>query len=78
MLFRSLQSRERLVWEYRGVEDRMRLSNSPMWEADLALMMKNLFGKSLPSDLSVEVAPLYSLRPEVRDAIRSTMPSFDR
>ena len=73
-----LQSRDRLVWEYRGVEDRMRLSNSPMSEADLTLMMMTLVGKSLPSDLSEDVAPLYSLHQKARDEVCSKMRTFDR
>ena len=73
-----LQSRERLVWEYRSAEDRMRLSDTEMSPEDLAVIMNTLVGKMMPPELSKEVAPLYCLRPEARPAILTKMPTFDR
>ena len=36
------------MWEYSGLEDRLRLSDSPLAEADLAEVLKTLLGKGDP------------------------------
>ena len=73
-----LQHHERSVWKYSGAEDRMRLSNLSMSATDFEAILKTLLGKDDPPKLTIGLAPLYSLLPEVRGPIRAKMPNFDR
>ena len=66
------------MWGYSGLEDMMRLSDSPLAKADLAEELKTLLGKGDPPGLSAELTPLYDLPSEVREAIHAEMPTFDR
>ena len=73
-----LQHHERSMWEYSGPEDRMRLSDSSMPDADLEVVLRTLLGKEDPPKLSIGLIPLYSFLSEPRELIRARMPSFDR
>ena len=66
------------MWEYSGPEDKMRLSDAALSDAELAEVLKILLGKGDPPELSAELAPLYNLPSDAREAIRTALPTFDR